>query len=808
MQFTQRATAVAAIAGLLLCAATATRAQVNGDATIRASVLGQPLSISTSSQFAGAISSIRWANKEFINDWDHGRQLQLNSQFFNRFECYNPYEAGSIYDGKLATTSSRLLALTASGNTIDSTTQMAWYLRTRESLTPSDFCGDPAYWLPCPPYTGPLSNYRVHKTVTIGFAGIPNVIEYLTQLYIPEQIEKGINNVTAVMPYDFSSVWSYDVISKDYRNIRSLSGEDDRIKVVSTADGMYAMAFYAPELLQPYGDPGTANFWRVVPPDPSFWDPNNPSVPDPNFACVHVGSVNRYDSFNGPGYTNDRAYLVIGSLDQVRDGLASLHLQFRALDPDVYNWRDYLAINGLESALPTQEAAETDWINRGIAQGLTASKTFSASQYLELNPDIANVFGATNYPAAIAHYITTGRGEGRSTVAKPAAGMQHLLVFANSSVNASGQNVNGQLGNGTLAATSAPTHIFSLDNTVMEVAAGDYTSFAVKTDGSLWVWGSNQYGARGDGTSGDNTTSPVQVPIPNRVTTPTRLGKHAVAVGAGVYAVIDTEGQVWTWGVNWNGRLGDGTTISRLIPARVKKSSSPDDYLTGIVSVAAGGGTMAAIDADGTVWTWGAGSNGALGNGSTEDSPYPVQVMKVDDNNQVVPLVGISQVACGSSGFCIALARYGEVFGWGSNEFSQLGLPAGGALSIATPIEIGPRTSIDAIAAGTAHCIAHSQDGNVYGWGYNGRGQLGTGSTSVAQSPPVVMNSGPDGMNNISDLAAGANFSVMIRYSDRAVFVTGDNQSGQLGTLLPVETIAPELLATAFGGIARAESQR
>jgi alpha-tubulin suppressor-like RCC1 family protein len=146
--------------------------------------------------------------------------------------------------------------------------------------------------------------------------------------------------------------------------------------------------------------------------------------------------------------------------------------------------------------------------------------------------------------------------------------------------------------------------------------------------------------------------------------------------------------------------------------------------------------------------------------------------------NQAVPLPGVNEVACGSSGFCIALARDGTVFGWGSNAFSQLGIAAGGALSIATPIPL--ESSVDAIAAGSAHGIAHSTNGNVYGWGYNGRGQLGNGNTGVAQAPPVVMSAGPDGMNNISDVAAGPNFSVMIRYTDRAVFVTGDNQSGQL----------------------------
>jgi alpha-tubulin suppressor-like RCC1 family protein len=753
---------------LVLSGAAVARAQIDGNATISAPALGHTISVSTSKQFAGAVSSIRWANKEYINNWDHGRQLQLNSQFFNRFICYNPYEAGGFDDGQLPTSSSKLLSMTASGNQLESTVQMAWYYRFRESLNPADYCGDPAQWLPCPPYTGPLSDYRVHKTVTIGFAGIANVIEYITEHFIPEPVLMGSNNVTAVVNYDFSVMRSWDVVSKDYRNVRALNGVDDRIKVVSTPDGNYAMGYYAPELLQPYSDFGVANWWFIVPPTLAYPDPTDPSRPDPNFACVHFGLINRYESFDGPGNITDRSYLVVGNLNQVKDSLAALHLQFRSLDPEVFDWREYGPINGLGSVFPTPAAAQQHWLSQGIAQGLRGSRTFSASQYLQLNPDVA---GPTNYQAAIDHFVGNGRAEGRNTVAKPAAGMQHLLLSANRKVNGSGQNAFGQLG------TSTPPHISSLDNTVTEVAAGDYTSFAVKNDGSLWVWGSNQYGARGDGSSGNNIESPVQVPIPNRVTTPSWRGKHAVAVGTGVYAALDTDGQVWTWGVNWNGRLGDGTTNSRFTPARVKKSASPDDYLTGIVSIAAGAGTIAAVDADGNVWTWGAGANGALGNGFTTDSSFAVQVLQ-GSGNATTPLVGVTEVACGSSGFCLALARYGTVFGWGDNSFSQLGIPGGGAHSIANPIPLGG--FIDAIAAGSAHGIAHGSDGNVYGWGYNGRGQLGIGSTAVAVSPPVAMNAGPDGMNDISEIAAGPNFSVMVRYTDNAIFVAGDNQSGQL----------------------------
>src|SRR5439155_16640590 len=111
-----------------------------------------------------------------------------------------------------------------------------------------------------------------------------------------------------------------------------------------------------------------------------------------NYACVHFGSVNRYDSFNGPATTGgDRAYLVVGNLEQVNQALAQVHLQFAALDPEVFDWRDYQAFNGFQ----TPEAAQQHWLAQGIAQGLRGSRAFSPSQYLQLNPDLASGFGAT-----------------------------------------------------------------------------------------------------------------------------------------------------------------------------------------------------------------------------------------------------------------------------------------------------------------------------------------------------------------------------------------------------------------------------
>src|ERR1044072_5755258 len=125
MRLLQRAS-FGILAAALICVCSTSRAQVNGNATINGTAFGQPLSVSTSSQYAGAVMSIKWAGKEYINNWDHGRQLQVNSQFFNRFCCYNPYEAGSFEDAKGPTSTSKLLSLSASGNRLETTTLMAW----------------------------------------------------------------------------------------------------------------------------------------------------------------------------------------------------------------------------------------------------------------------------------------------------------------------------------------------------------------------------------------------------------------------------------------------------------------------------------------------------------------------------------------------------------------------------------------------------------------------------------------------------------------------------------------------------------
>jgi alpha-tubulin suppressor-like RCC1 family protein len=188
---------------------------------------------------------------------------------------------------------------------------------------------------------------------------------------------------------------------------------------------------------------------------------------------------------------------------------------------------------------------------------------------------------------------------------------------------------------------------------------------------------------------------------------------------------------------------------------------------------------MVALDVDGNVWAWGAGASGALGNNSTADSYRAIQV---DPTHNVIPPppVGVSQVICGGSSFCLAVTRGGALIGWGNNGSGQLGI--GTTAYTTVPVTIPVPVFVERVAAGAYHSLARGRDGNVWVWGYNGWGQLGNPQAAVNQRSPILMSSST-GMSGITDVAAGFYFSLMSRATayDRTIFAVGDNQSGQLG---------------------------
>ena len=165
-----------------------------------------------------------------------------------------------------------------------------------------------------------------------------------------------------------------------------------------------------------------------------------------------------------------------------------------------------------------------------------------------------------------------------------------------------GLNTNGQLGTNNTTNRSSPVQTVSGGTNWRLISSGDYNTAAIKTDGSLWLWGDNSYGQLGDNTA-SSKLSPVQ-------TVAAGTNWKQVSVGFTHIAAIKTDGTLWTWGDNTYGQLGDNNATTRY--------SSPVQTVSGGANwrqVSSGRNYSAAVKTDGTLWLWGYGTSGNLGTG-------------------------------------------------------------------------------------------------------------------------------------------------------------------------------------------------
>ncbi len=304
-----------------------------------------------------------------------------------------------------------------------------------------------------------------------------------------------------------------------------------------------------------------------------------------------------------------------------------------------------------------------------------------------------------------------------SSISGVAAGASHSLALQNGAVFSWGNDTQGQLGNNSTAQRNVPGNVSSangfINSGVTAVAAGAYHSLALQ-NGVIYAWGDDTYGELGN-----NSTAQSNVPV--KVSSPLGIFSNSsvTAVAAGQsHSLALQNGNVYTWGDNSYGQLGNNSTAQRNVPGNV---SSANGFInSGVTAVAAGAYHSLALQ-NGVIYAWGDDTYGELGNNSTAQSNVPVKV----------------------------------------SDFTTT-LVSGG------PRSIFINTGVTAVAAGLSHSLA-LQNGNVFAWGDNTYGQLGNNSTSSSNKPLEVTFSN-NNLGGIVQVAAGE-FSSYALSSDGSLYV-------------------------------------
>jgi alpha-tubulin suppressor-like RCC1 family protein len=406
------------------------------------------------------------------------------------------------------------------------------------------------------------------------------------------------------------------------------------------------------------------------------------------------------------------------------------------------------------------------------------------------------------------------------------SGSGHVCAFGNDNrLYCWGNNGNGQLGSGTASFESRPMPVNVPPNTSLRtISAYGHQTCSVSHENKLWCWGmvgnaeqrtpvltdppsgtnfysvtaggnhvcalanpyNNAYcwGRNYSGQLGINQTadqhSPVEVGAAQAPPGPSGTPLTQVSVGNSHMCGIDQTAKAYCWGLNQQGQLGDGTTTIRQTPTAVNAPAgvSFTQFALGSVHTCATGN-------DARTYCWGAGSTGALGNGSTADVPTPTPV----DTPPGVTLTGLTA----ESGHTCGLGSNAITYCWGSNYTGELGNGTTSNGLRPMPVNAPTGVTFTQIAAGGSHTCGIGNDSRAYCWGLGTNGAMGNGSTADQLTPgPVTM---PGGVA-FTKITSGQNHSCAIG-DDNRTYCWGFNGNYQVGNgtsanqLTPVAVVVP-----------------
>jgi alpha-tubulin suppressor-like RCC1 family protein len=318
-----------------------------------------------------------------------------------------------------------------------------------------------------------------------------------------------------------------------------------------------------------------------------------------------------------------------------------------------------------------------------------------------------------------------------------------------------GENASGQLGDNTVGYKSSPIQTVSggANWKIIGSAGNAWHNAAIKTNGTLWLWGKNDYGQMG---TNDRTprSSPIQ-------TIAGGTNWKSVSCGGSHTTAIKTDGTLWAWGENASGQLGVLDRTPRSSPVQIIAGGT-------WAQVSCSLWTVGGIKTDGTLWMWGTNSYGSLGIGTTTGNrSSPVQTVAGGNNWK--------QVSCGLA-HAAAIKTNGELWNWGENSLGELARED--QVDRSSPIQtIAAGTNWKLVSCGAAgNTAAIKTNGELWGWGANAQGQLGTNDRTPRSSPVQTVSGG----TNWKSVSCGFGATAAIK-TNGEVWVWGLNASGQLG---------------------------
>lgn len=270
---------------------------------------------------------------------------------------------------------------------------------------------------------------------------------------------------------------------------------------------------------------------------------------------------------------------------------------------------------------------------------------------------------------------------------------------------------------------------------------------AVTEAGNLYMWGYNASGQIGNGDKAQQLT-------------PEKVLDNVISSSLGYFhsGAITENGDLYMWGDNEHGQIGIATTEDQLTPIKV---------LNKVVAIALDGYHSSAITEDGSLYMWGHNEHGQVGNGTTEDQLTPVKVL----DNVVATAIGYSHNG--------AITEDGSLYMWGENLYGAVG--NGTTEDQLTPVKV--LDNVVSVALGDSHSAAVTEDGSLYVWGYNASGQVGNGTEENQLTPIKVL-------EKVTSVALGWSYSGAIT-ENGDLYMWGANREGGVGNGTTEDQLVP-----------------